>query len=259
MRRRRVAAVLAAALTLTIVAACGRGEAAPAAGSPVTGRVTVLAAASLTGAFTRIGADFEATHPGVRVSFSFAGSSQLAQQLVAGAPADVFAAANQATMTTVTASRDVDANPSVFARNRLVIAVPAGNPRRIGDLGGLAAAGTRVALCAPQVPCGAAARTTLAAAGVALTPVTWEQDVKAALAKLRLGEVDAAVVYRTDVRGLRDVEGIEFPESTAAVNEYPVVALADAPNRAGAAAFVAYVLSADVRAVLTAAGFEPPA
>ncbi|MEV1288002.1 molybdate ABC transporter substrate-binding protein [Micromonospora sp. NPDC049679] len=259
MKRRQVVAALAAGLLLTLVAACGGGAAAPADGAPVTGRVTVLAAASLTEVFTRIGADFEAGHPGVRVVFSFAGSSQLARQLVAGAPADVFAAANPVTMATVTASRETDGTPAVFARNQLVIAVPAGNPRRIVDLGGLAAAGTRVALCAPQVPCGAAARTALAAAGVAFTPVTLEQDVKAALAKLRLGEVDAALVYRTDVRGLRDVEGIEFAQSTATTNDYPVVALADAPNRAGAAAFVAYLLSADARAVLAAAGFEAPA
>jgi len=116
-----------------------------------------------------------------------------------------------------------------------------------------------VALCAEQVPCGAAAKKVLTTAGVKVTPVTLEQDVKAALSKVKLGEVDAALVYRTDAKAAAsDVDGIEFPESSTAINEYPIVAVKNAPNRAGADAFIAYVLSDKGQAVLSAAGFQAP-
>ncbi|GAB2941384.1 molybdate ABC transporter substrate-binding protein [Micromonospora polyrhachis] len=261
----RRSAWIGAALTLVLAGAAGctssdRGDAGHAGGDPgqPTGTVTVLAAASLTETFTRIGTNFEAAHPGVRVVFSFAGSSQLASQINSGAPADVFAAASPATMKTVTeVARDID-QPRVFARNQLVIAVPAGNPAQVTGLRDLSRPGLKVALCAPQVPCGAAARTALDTAGVALTPVTLERDVKAALTKVRLGEVDAALVYRTDARAAAgQVEGIEFAESAVTVNDYPIVALPGAPNPTGAAAFVAYVLSEPARTVLTEAGFQP--
>jgi len=257
--RSRIGAVLA--LLLAMSAGCtsaGRADDDRATPGRPEGTVTVLAAASLTETFTRIGADFEAAHPGVRVVFSFAGSSQLASQINSGAPADVFAAASPATMRTVTeAARDID-QPRVFARNQLVIAVPSGNPEQVTGLRDLSRPGLKVALCAPQVPCGAAARTALDTAGVAVTPVTLERDVKAALTKVRLGEVDAALVYRTDARAAAgQVDGIEFAESTATVNDYPIVALPGAPNPTGAAAFVAYVLSEPARTVLTEAGFQP--
>ena len=245
---------------LRAAAACGSGgaPAAAASGTP-TGTVTVLAAASLTDPFTIIGDRFSAAHPGTTVSFSFSGSSQLAQQIVAGAPADVFAAASPSTMKTVTDAGQGAAEPYVFVRNQLVIAVPKGDPKGIRTLAGLARPGVKVALCAEQVPCGAAAATALRAAGVALTPVTLENDVKAALAKLRLGEVDAALVYRTDVKAAStEVDGIEFPESAAAVNDYPIVALTVAPNPAGAAAFLAFVQSVQARTVLLDAGFQQP-
>jgi molybdate transport system substrate-binding protein len=140
-----------------------------------------------------------------------------------------------------------------------VIAVPKGNPKGIKGLSDLTRAGVKVALCAEQVPCGVAARTALAAANVSLTPVTLEQDVKAALSKVKLGEVDAALVYRTDAKAApSDVDGIEFPESAGAINDYPIVVLKDAPNKAAATAFVAYVRSDNGKAVLTAAGFQTP-
>jgi molybdate transport system substrate-binding protein len=260
-RRPRIRTCLAIGFVLVAAAGCAGhpgGRPADAAGRP-TGTVTVLAAASLTETFTRIGADFEAAHPGVRVTLSFAGSSQLAQQINAGAPADVFAAANPATMKTVTdVARDAGA-PRVFARNQLVIAVPKGNPRHVTALRDLAGAGIKLALCAPQVPCGGAARTALDAGGVALTPVTLEQDVRAALAKVRLGEADAALVYRTDARAAgADVDGIEFPESATVINDYPILALPQAPHPGGAAAFVTYVLSGAARDVFTGAGFQAP-
>lgn len=246
-------AALAAVVLLT---GCG-DTGAPAAQRPAGGTVTVLAAASLTESFTRIGQDFQATHQGTTVTFSFGGSSGLAQQITSGAPADVFAAASPATMKTVTDAGDAAGEPAVFVRNQLVIAVPKGNPAGIRGLTGLT--GVKVALCAGQVPCGAAANQALASAGITVTPVTQEQDVKAALSKVKLGEVDAALVYRTDAKAAADdVDGVEFPESAAAINDYPIVAVKDAPNPAGAQAFLAYVRSEPAQRVLADAGFQRP-
>jgi molybdate transport system substrate-binding protein len=238
----------------------GEGAGSPPGGSTsVTGDVTVFAAASLTESFTRIGTDFEAANPGTKVAFNFAGSSALATQINQGAPADVFASAAPANMTTVTDAGNGDATPTTFAKNQLVIAVPKGNPKGITGLSGLTPAGVKVALCAERVPCGAAAKRALDAAGVKLTPVTFEQDVKAALSKVKLGEVDAALVYRTDARAASsDMDGVEFPEAAGAVNDYPIVVLKGAPNKAGARAFVAYVMSAKGTAVLAEAGFQVP-
>jgi molybdate transport system substrate-binding protein len=255
-----VAAALAAALT---TAGCGDGSPPAPAGDAnsagVTGKITVLAAASLTESFNRIGKDFRAAHPGTTVTFSFAGSSQLAQQITSGAPADVFASASPATMKTVTDAGDATGAPAVFVRNQLVIAVPKGNPKGIRALSDLTGPGLKVALCAKQVPCGAAAHTALDASGVKLTPATEEQDVKSALSKVRLGEVDAALVYRTDTRSAAgDVDGIEFPESAEAITNYPIVALKGAPNPSGAAAFVAFVQTPAELAVLSDAGFQKP-
>jgi molybdate transport system substrate-binding protein len=193
------------------------------------------------------------------VTFNFAGSSTLAQQINEGAPADAFAAASPSTMATVTDSGNGAAEPVVFVRNQLVIVVAKGNPKGISGLADLAEPDVTVALCAEQVPCGAAANTAISSAGVTINPVTLEQDVRAALSKVTLGEVDAALVYRTDAASAAaDVDAIEFPESVSAINNYPIVALKDAPNPHGAAAFVAYVLSDPAVEVLTAAGFQSP-
>jgi molybdate transport system substrate-binding protein len=241
-----------AVAALLVLTGCG----ASAGGSE---QVTVFAAASLTESFTQIGKDFEAAYPGTKVTFNFAASSALANQINQGAPADVFASASPATMKTVTDAGNGDGTAAVFGRNRLVIAVAKGNPEGIAGLADLTKPGIKVALCAEQVPCGAAAKTALSQAGVTVTPVTLEQDVKAALAKAKLGEVDAALVYRTDVvSAASDVDGIEFPESAGVVNDYPIVALKNAPNKAGAQAFVAYVRSAPARAILDEAGFQAP-
>jgi molybdate transport system substrate-binding protein len=263
---RRWIGIALVGLTMAGLAGCGGGSedagsgpAAATGATAVTGTVTVFAAASLTESFTRMGTDFEAANPGSKVTFNFAGSSALATQINQGAPADVFAAAAPANMKAVIDAGGADGTPTTFVRNQLVIAVPTGNPKRVTGLADLTRSGVKVALCAERVPCGAAARKALDAAGVKLTPVTLEQDVKAALSKVKLGEVDAALVYRTDARAAAsDVDGVEFPESAVALNEYPIVALKDAPNRAGAAAFVAYVMSDQGRAVLTAAGFQAP-
>jgi molybdate transport system substrate-binding protein len=248
-----LAAVLAAATT-----ACAADSAS--GGDRVDGELVVFAAASLTDSFTQIGEDFEAANPGVTVIINFAGSSTLAQQVNEGAPADVFASANPANMTLVTDAGNGAGTPTTFAQNSLVIAVPEGNPAGIGDLADLTDPDLKVALCAEQVPCGAASQAALAAAGVALTPVTFEQDVRATLTKITLGEVDAALVYRTDVAVAEsEVDGVEFPASASAVNNYPIVVLRDAPNRATAEAFVSYVLAEAGQSVLAEAGFAPPA
>jgi molybdate transport system substrate-binding protein len=219
----------------------------------------VLAAASLTETFNQIGKDFEAANPGVKVTFSYGGSAGLAQQITSGAPADVFASASPATMKTVTDAGDASGTPATFVKNQLVIAVPKGNPKGITGLSDLTRAGVQVALCAEQVPCGAAAKKALGAAGVKLTPVTLEQDVKSALSKVKLGEVDAALVYRTDAKAAAsDVDGIEFPESSGAINEYPIVTLKSAPNPVAATAFVAFVQTEPEMKVLTDAGFQKP-
>ena len=254
MTIRRLVAV-GAAVGLLLLGAWGDGS--PRREGRAT--VTVFAAASLTEAFTQLGKDFETANPGTTVVFSFAGSSALATQIEQGAPADVFASASPATMQILVAAGLVAGTPVTFARNQLVIATAKGNPEAITGLGDLTRSGVKVALCAEQVPCGAAARKALDAAGVSLTPVTLERDVKAALAKVRLGEVDAALVYRTDARAAAaDVDGVEFSESAGAVNDYPIATLKDAPNAAGGQAFVDFVRSTQGLAALTAAGFQAP-
>lgn len=252
-RLSRWIAVLAAPLMLA-PSGCGAGEAAGAK----TTEVTVFAAASLTGAFTELGTAFETAHPGVMVRFNFGSSATLAQQIVQGAPADVFAAASPAAMATVTDAA-LAGPPATFARNTLTIAVPARNPAGVDELKDLADPKVKVALCAEQAPCGAAAATALDAAGLTVTPVTLERDVKATLTKVELGEVDAALVYTTDViaSGGR-VRGIPFPEAGQAVNDYPIAVLAGAPAGDLARRFADLVLSPQGRTVLAEAGFQTP-
>jgi molybdate transport system substrate-binding protein len=256
---RRTALAAFAAVAALALAACGDDSpAASSTGSSTTnlsGTVNVFAAASLTGSFTQLGKDFEKAHPGVKVVFNFAGSSALAQQINQGAPADVFASAAPKNMDQVT-----DKNtPTTFVRNTLEIAVPTGNPGKITGLKDFADKNKKIALCAAQVPCGSAADKVFEAVGITPEPDSLEQDVRAALTKVSLGEVDAALVYKTDVLSAKDkVEGIEFPEADKAINEYPIATLTKAQNPDGAKAFVDYVLSDEGKAVLTAAGFTAP-
>ena len=220
------------------------------------GTVTVFAAASLTESFAEIEAAFEAAHPNVDVVLNFGGSSGLATQIVEGAPADVFAAASPSTMDTV-----VDAGlamaPVNFATNVLELVVPAGNPGGVTSLADLANPDLTVALCAVEVPCGAAAAKALEAAGVVASVDTYEQDVKAVLTKVELGEVDAGLVYVTDVQVAGDeVEGIELPD--APIVAYPIALVSDSTNPEAARAFIEWVLSEDGQSVLAAAGFGAP-
>jgi molybdate transport system substrate-binding protein len=235
----------------------GATTSASAAGQQVTGNLTVYAAASLTESFTKLGQQFDAQH-GTKTTFNFAGSSTLATQITQGAKVDVFASASPATMDTVTTAGEAS-NPTTFASNVLEIAVPLDNPQKIASLADLAKPGVKVALCAKDVPCGAAAVKLLAADKITVKPVTLESDVKAALSKVQLGEVDAALVYKTDVKAAAGkVTGIEIPDADKAVNKYPIVALAHASNAAAAQAFVQYVLGPDGRKALGDAGFTLP-
>ncbi|MEV0385698.1 molybdate ABC transporter substrate-binding protein [Nonomuraea sp. NPDC050643] len=265
-RLSRWAIALPVALALAGLSGCGSGEPAttsastPASASAGGGakEVTVFAAASLTGTFTELGKTFEAAHPGTTVRFNFGSSATLAQQIVQGAPADVFAAASPATMKTVT-DASLAASPTTFVRNTLQIAVPADNPAKVDELKDLSDAEVKVALCAEQVPCGAAAVKALDAAKLEVKPVTLEQDVKATLTKVELGEVDAALVYKTDViASAGKVRGIGFPEADQAINDYPIATLSKAPAGDAAKQFVDLVLSQQGKDVLTKAGFEAP-
>ena len=258
---RRVSRVaVAMSLALGALAGCGGGDDDAGSGSKgVSGKVVVLAASSLTESFTALGKGFEAEHPGTTVSFSFAASSELATQIEQGAPADVFASASPATMAQVSDSGDKAGKPVTFVRNTLEIAVPAGNRAGVTGLADFAKKDLTIALCAPEVPCGAAADKVFAAAKVTPAPDTLEADVKATLAKVTLGEVDAALVYKTDVIAAGDkVEGIDFPEAADAVNDYPIAVLKDARKPATAQAFVDLVLSAGGQKVLSEAGFQLP-
>lgn len=254
----RLLVVLAAA---ALLAACASPTASPApaasgsAASAATldGTVEVYAAASLQRSFDEIATAFEAAHPGVAVSAVYDGSSTLATQIGEGAPADVFASADEKNMAKVT---DQAPDPQLFAGNTLVIAVPTGNPGAVSTLADLARVTT--VLCAPEVPCGAASATLLSNAGVTVTPASAEQNVTAVLTKIAAGEADAGLVYATDVVGRDDVEAIVPEGADAVVNRYPIAALADAPNPDAAAAFVAFVLSNDGQRILADAGFRAP-
>jgi molybdate transport system substrate-binding protein len=258
---KRSAALLTAALLA--LAGCGSPQmtGGPQTASPgrLSGTLTVFAASSLTGVFGELGDRLKAANPGLDVRFNFAGSSALATQITQGAPADVFAAASAKTMATVTDAKLAAGTPAVFTGNVLEIAVPTGNPGHVTGLADFAEPGLKLAICAPSVPCGAAATTVFAAAKITPKPDSLEEDVKAALTKVSLGEVDAALVYTTDVRAAGDrVQGIPFPEAERAINRYPICVLSAAPNKAAARAFVNLVRSAAGQAALKAAGFRTP-
>jgi molybdate transport system substrate-binding protein len=253
-----IRALAAAGAAALLVTACGPGSSA-AAPSATRKTLTVQAAASLTEAFTGLGRRFEADHPGVTVKFNFAGSSDLAQQIVQGAPADVFAAASDATMKTVTDARLTAAAPTVFATNVLEIATPPGNPKAIATLADLAGPDVKVVVCAPQVPCGVAAAEVAQGTGVTLKPVSEEADVKSVLAKVESGDADAGLVYSTDVRAAGNkVQGVEFPEASQAPTRYSIASLRNAPEPDLGAAFVSLVTGEQGRKAMEQAGFGPP-
>lgn len=262
-----------AALVLALTACAGEptsdGSAAgsSAADGELSGTLTIFAAASLTDAFGELGDRLRADHPDLEIRFSFAGSSALATQLAQGAPADVFASADEIQMARVQEEGLVD-EPEVFAENPLMLAVPLENPREIvlpegqagiPSLAELMTADMTVAVCAPEVPCGAAAAEVLDAAGLADAPDTYEDDVRAVLTKVQLGEVDAGLVYLSDVHAAGDsILAYDFSEAEQAVNRYPIGVLSTSPDTAAAQAFVDLVLSDEGQQILADAGFLRP-
>ncbi len=242
------------AALVAIVVACA-GCSSP----PQSTGLTVFAAASLKSVFTDLGKEFEKDHPGTTVTFSFAGSSDLVTQLTQGAAADVFASADTTNMSKAVSAGLVSGEPVNFAANRLTIVTPPGNPSRIGSFADLARPGVQVVVCAPQVPCGAAARRLETTTGVTLTPVSEESSVTDVLGKITSGQADAGLVYTTDARSAGSkVDTIAFPESSRAVNTYPIAALNDAANRSGAQQFMDLVTGPRGRETLAAAGFAAP-
>lgn len=267
--RRTLQVTGAGAAALLALSACSSSDdstsaksdspASASASGKLSGDVTVFAAASLKESFEKLGEAFEKAHPGTTVTFSFGGSDALAASITGGAPADVFASASPKTMKIVTDAGDASGTPATFVRNQLEIATLPGNPDKVASLKDLTKSGLKVVLCDKAVPCGAAVQKALDAGKLKLTPVSYEEDVKAALNKVVLKEADAAVVYKTDVQAAGDkVEGVEFPESADAINDYPITVLKDAPNAEAAKAFIALVQSAEGQRVLNAAGFLKP-
>ena len=245
-------------LVATTVLAVSCGSSAPSPDGRLTGSITVFAAASLTKTFTQLGKDFEAAHPGTTVRFSFGSSSALAQQIIAGAPADLFASASTKNMKQVTDAGDATA-AEAFAKNVAEVAVAPTSTDKVTSVNDLGKTWVKVALCQPEVPCGALAQKVLTSAGVTVEPVTLGLDVKSTLAYVTGGQVDAAIVYVTDVLAAGSkVKGVQIPASVNASTAYEIAPVKASSNTALAAAFEAFVLSATGQQALAAAGFEKP-
>ena len=256
MRRFTVIAVALAAVAAAGCSSSGSGSTSSPSASPAGGSITVFAAASLTETFTQLGKQFQEAHPGDTVKFSFGASSTLATQITSGAPADVFASAAPKNMQTVVSAGDAS-NPQDFAKNTAEVAVPPSNPANVTSVNDLAKSSTKVALCEPKVPCGVVAAEVFKNVGITVHPVTLEPDVKSTLTQVETGNVDAGVVYVTDVKAAGSkVKGVTIPASENASTLYPIATITSSKEPAIAQAFVAYVLSPTGQAVLSAAGFE---
>lgn len=254
MRARLLAAL---AVPVLILAACGQ-PAADEQPDGVTGEITVFAAASLQESFREIGRLFEAAYPGTAVTFSFGASSSLANSINEGAPADVFASASSKTMATV-----VDAGnalrPDVFAVNAMEVAKSKESVALVGSLNDLGDPAVRVAVCVEDAPCGAAAVALFEKNGLSVEPVTREPDVKSVMTKVLLGEVDAGIVYVTDVAAAGDgVVGVPIPEEQNVTTTYPAATVVGSGNQRTARAFVDFLLSPEAQQVLADAGFRAP-
>jgi molybdate transport system substrate-binding protein len=260
MRLRVPALLITATLALAACGSTGSSgtSSSPSASGSVTGSITVFAAASLKESFTTIGTQFEAAHPGAKVTFNFGASSTLATQITQEAPADVFAAASTTTMDTVVQA-GAAADPKTFAVNTMEVATPPTSTVAITSLADLAKPGVKVVVCQKEVPCGVAAAAVLATNKVSVSPVSEEADVKAVLTKVELGEADAGIVYVTDVKAAGDkVVGVEIPTDQNVTTKYPIAVISASTQAATARAFVAYVLSPAGQSVLSAAGFAAP-
>lgn len=261
-------------ILLALLGGCTAQIAAPSGGAAARHELIVLAAASLTEAFTELGEQFQSAHPGVTVLFSFAGSQQLAQQLAQGAPADVFASANQRQMTAaIDAGRVLTDSTQTFVNNRLVVIYPSDNPAGLASLHGLAQPGVKLVLAAPAVPVGeyslnfldkASATVEYGAAyssTVLANVVSYEENVRGVLGKVALGEADAGIVYTSDIAaGSADQVGrMEIPDALNTIAVYPIAPVADTDHPDLAQAFVDLVLSPAGQAILARYGFVPVA
>ena len=252
--RNRIFVVLAAVL----VAACGSsgGNGSTTSSAPLSGTVSVFAAASLTAAFNSLGTSFQGAHSGVTMKFNFAGTPTLVTQIEQGAPADVFASADTTNMDKLKGDGFTTGTPQVFARNKLEIVVAPGNPKGITGLADLAKPGVIYISEAPTVPAGKYSLQALQKAGVTVTPRSLETDVKSVISKIELGEADAGIVYTTDVTAAGSkVTGVLIPDNQNVIATYPIVSVKATTNLAAASAFIAYVLSAAGQAKLQSFGF----
>jgi molybdate transport system substrate-binding protein len=273
---RRLLTPLVVAVPLMLLAACG--AALPAASAPTaataatTGELTVFAAASLTDAFKEIGEQFGAANGGATVTFNFAGSDQLATQIAQGAPADVFASANKKQMdVAINAGEIVSSAERTFARNRLVVVYPKDNPAKLQALKDLANPGIKIVLANKNVPVGGYALDFLGKASKlpeyteAYSPtvlenvVSYEENVKAVLSKITLGEADAGIVYTTDAATAADsgIGILDIPDNLNTIATYPIAATKNAKNADLAQKFVDFVLSPAGQQILFKYGFAP--
>ena len=225
----------------------------------VSGGITVFAASSLTAAYTEIANAFMTEFPNSKVTLSFGASSDLVTQINEGAPADVYASADQANMKKLTDAGGNAGDPQTFATNSLEIIVGKGNPKGITGVADLAKPGLIFVTCAPEVPIGKYAAQVLSTAGVTVTPASLEQNVKGIVTKVTLGEADAGIVYKTDVTAAGDqAAGVEIPADVNVTATYPIVATKAASNPVGAQAFVGFVLGEQGQKIMASYGFTAP-
>ena len=258
--KRALASLSFIALAFTLSAAPAHAAKTRTKAPKLTGSITVSAAASLTEAFTKMGTDFQRVNKGTTVTFNFAASSTLVQQIQGGAPADVFASADGANMQRLVSGGQVTADPIDFAANLLTIVVKPGNPKNVKSLADLPNLGV-VSLCASTVPCGKYAAQALSQDGVAIPSdeVTQGADVKATLASVATGDADAGVVYVTDAKSAgKTVQAVKIPASLNVLAVYPIAPLASTQNASLAKAWVKYVASAPGQKTLKSFAFLPP-
>ncbi|MEV4331433.1 molybdate ABC transporter substrate-binding protein [Streptomyces sp. NPDC049597] len=261
--RRRAAVAVTAVVLISPLVACGggdrqdRGATGSGSGSHAQDAdLTVLAASSLTDVFEKAGAAYEKARPGTEITFSFAGSQELAAQVRQGAPADVLVTADTRTMDGL---KDETGEPVVVARNRLVIATGEGNPEKIAELKDLAGPSVKVVLASPEVPVGRYSRQILDARGVTVRPVSEEPNVRAVLSKVELGEADAGLVYKTDAATATDkVDAVEIPDAQNVIAQYPAATLKTSRHTEAADAFVQWLATAEAQKLFRDAGFQQP-